>query len=331
MQIGIDAGALTSDPFAQYGTASFTRELIRAFAQYGTHDYHAYTFSQATGYGHVSMIRLPRRGFFRIFLRASERAHPSDIFLGINQVFPATRARLFGFSHGVAALEHPEAYGDEEVKRQTNQIARLSTRSERIFTTSSRVTKSLRAYVPKTPIHTLPMGLPAVALQPHIPKEPYIATVAMNHPIKRIDMLVRLFKRLRSKQAIPPEYRLILIGPHERYHNPDQAIIATGALPSSEVALWLQKSELYVCVSQYESFHFPYLEAAQAGCVTLGLRENVIPELESVVEVASSVDALGKQIATFCNRNKPIRPIALSHLQKLFDWKKTVQTLERYM
>ncbi len=331
MQIGIDAGALTPDPSAQYGTATFTRELIRAFARYGTHEYHAYTFSPATGYGHVSMIRLPRRGFFRVFMQTIERTHPSDVFLGINQVFPGTRARLFGFSHGLAALEHPDAYSPQEVRRQTQQIDAMIARSERIFTTSRRITQAIQKRGASIPVHTLPIGLPSIKLQSDVQKEPYIATIGMNHPIKRIDELVRLYQHLRQTQAIPMTYRLILIGPHERHHDPRNGIIATGFLTPDAAALWLQKSQLYVCTSEYESLHFPYLEAAQAGCINLGLSANVIPELKEIVRTASSLNQLGEFIADLCTHPRRHKPISHSILQQRFDWKKTVAAIERYI
>lgn len=331
MQIGIDAGALTPDPSAQYGTATFTRELIRAFAQYGTHDYHAYTFSQATGHGHVSMIRLPRRGFFRVFMHTAERAHPSDVFLGINQVFPSTRARLFGFSHGLAALTHPHAYPEQEVGRQLQQVDALIARSERIFTTSRRITQALKKRGATIPIHTLPMGLPSIKLQPDVEKEPYIATIGMNHPIKRIDELVRIYRNLRRARAIPDTYRLILIGPHERHHNPRNGIIATGFLTPDAIPLWLQKSRLYVCTSEYESFHFPYLEAAQAGCINIGLTENVIPELRDVVHTASNMAELETLITTASTHPPQIQPISQRKLQDQFDWSKTVAAIERHI
>jgi glycosyltransferase involved in cell wall biosynthesis len=330
MRIALDAAALHDDPAQRFGTATFSQQLINALSQFGKHTYRAYTFHTQQVAPPMRTVHLPKRAYMRIATSAYELVSPSQIYLAFNQAFPLTRARVFGFSHGAAALLYPAYYSTAEVNRQKSQLDRMFAHSERVFTTSDDVREQLLSLGYTTrPIHALPIGLPYNMRHQSANKKPIILTVAMDHPIKRIDRLVSLFVHMRRKFPMQMgDYTLQLVGPHAKHHDPQQNIICTGYASPSQLAKLYQSAKIYVCMSQYESLHFPFLEALCANCVAIGIKRNVISELKAYVHEAQNESELEQYILKACSSNKPY--ITPKSFAAQFNWEKTVRGLESW-
>lgn len=330
MQISIDAGAIRHDTTSNFGTHTYTCLLLDALNRYGTHSYRAYTFAATNWpYHSIEHVQIPQPCFMRLGVSLYELLHPSQIFLGLNQVYPFTRARLFGFSHGLATTQVGEYYTDAEKTRQRKQLHELMLRSERIFTTSQRVTDKLRSEATHPPVHTLTLPLPQLPRHAKAnKKEPIIMYTCMNHPVKRVKLLVDLFRKLKRSGHLDATYQLLLVGPHHNLHAPSENIYSTGYVTGTELAACYARARIYVCTSAYESYHFPYVEAVTAGCAAIGLSENVIPELSQYVHTANTMKELEEMIVTFSKKTTSLRRDEGHSSQ--FSWKKMVAQLEHY-
>lgn len=330
MRIALDGAAVTDDPLQRFGTATYSLGLMQALAQYGTHQYRAYTFHHADAPRPLVTWRLPRPGYMQVASSIMELFSPSDVYLALNQAYPTTNARVFGFSHGMAALIHPQFYSPAEVARQKHQLNRLFKRCERIFVTSEDVKVQLHTFgYTACPIHVLLIGLAHLGKNGTSAKKPIILSVAMNHPIKQMDRLVALFMRIRrTHPAHFKDYTLRLVGPHTNYHDPQHNIICTGAARAAELAQLYQTAKIYVCCSRYESLHFPYLEALSANCWAVGMKGNVISELKEYVHEAPNESALAAHLLKLAI--SPESAATPRSFRQRFDWKKTVNYLESW-
>jgi glycosyltransferase involved in cell wall biosynthesis len=282
MRIAIDAGALGKNGKNRFGTSIFSDNVIRALLQ------HAQGYTMRL-YAMEKLPSLPRShtlfeadvasptiGWMQTYVQLRELMDPSDAFLALNQAYPwLYQGRIVGLSHGLSFIKYPHLYSDQG--RLKGQIARLAKRAHCIFVTSDRVKREFRHFYPQARVRVLPVGIPHDMQKPKVmPRKNAFLFVGMNHPIKQVDVLVKAFQDfVRTKTGAG--WELWLAGDHHPYQSRGVRVFAT---PSRDTLRELYaQARAYICISHYESLHFPYLEALGQGCPIVGTRQSMIDEL----------------------------------------------------
>lgn len=156
MIIGVDAGALSvTDDRLKVGVYRVTLEALKELIRIDTeNEYRLYSFGREIGVigeireiggERVKDVRLPKKGWSKVWLPMELSLRPVDVYLGMAQVIPkrldprASRGddkqRSIGFIYDLGFLYQPEAYGKaaSTLQKQTEDLIR---RADHIITIS---------------------------------------------------------------------------------------------------------------------------------------------------------------------------------------------------
>lgn len=337
MRISLDAGALCGGSGARYGTYIFTENMIEAFSRYDHQNgYIAYTFCDIEHNEQKNMFykKLPEKLWMSYHVTAHELMEPNDIFLGLSQALPlVSKARIFTFSHGLSFLFFKEYYKDnyEKLKKQLEMALRAS---DVVFVTSEKIKEELHVRYDFDHAVVILPGIPfdmiedtKTIVQYRLPVPNYFLFVGMNHPVKRVDLLVDHFLAFKKKEKYR-DFALYLAGDFEELHNPKKGIYAFPRVSREILKYLYANARAYVVTSQYESFHFPALEALSQGTPVIGYKSAIIPELRPFVMTADDEKSFVYWLEHVAVR-APHLP-DLNKLNEIFSWKKTVETVKSY-
>ncbi|MBI1862519.1 glycosyltransferase family 4 protein [Candidatus Microgenomates bacterium] len=337
MRISLDAGALCGGADARYGTYIFTENMIEALSRYDKQNtYIAYTFCDIadTKQQNISYKKLPKKMWMSYHVTAHEIMEPNDVFLGLSQALPlVSKARIFTFLHGLSFLFYKDMYEDlyPRLKKQLEMALRAS---DVIFVTSSKISEELHVRYDYDNAVVIQPGVPfdmehtvTTDVKYALPRPNYFLFVGMNHPIKRVDLLVDHFRTFRTKSKFK-DFALFLAGNFQDLHNPAEGIYAFPTVSREMLRYLYAHARAYVTASQYESFHFPVLEALSQKCPVIGYQTAIIPEMKPFVMSAHNERDFIYWMEQLAHRN-PILP-DLYKLYERFSWKKTVNTVKRY-
>ncbi len=343
MNIAIDAGGLCVDQ--GYGNYIFTINFLHAVADFDrTNKYTAYTFCNQTPYQNTTLSYkkiFPKLGFMKVRVSFEEMFHKKTIFLGINQALPFfTQGKIIAFSHGLSFIHYPNFYKNDfsSLKSQLDDYLK---KSNIIVTSSDKVKEDLYKYFPKAKnrIFTLLPGLP-YDFQSYKPKKrrKYILFVGMNHKIKNVDQIVKLFFEFKKKEAFK-DYLLYLVGEFEEFAAKDIRIFRK--INRQKLKHIYQEAAVYVAMSHYESFNFPVLEALSQHCPVVALESAVIPEMKKYVYIAKNDEQLISLLKKVVILNEVKNPVNFqrdpstslrfaqddTELRKTFSWEKYIMRL----
>ncbi|OGL72432.1 hypothetical protein A3C96_03975 [Candidatus Uhrbacteria bacterium RIFCSPHIGHO2_02_FULL_60_10] len=115
---------------------------------------------------------------------------------------------------------------------------------------------------------------------------PYFLYVGSAYPHKNLETLLAAFVRFRANH---PEYRLVIVGAHDRFmtrlmnearaHGRDRQVEFRGAVSDSELARLYDEAIAYVFPSLCEGFGLPPLEAMSRGLPVAAARASCLPEI----------------------------------------------------
>lgn len=337
MRISLDAGALCGGIGARYGTHIFTENMIEAFARYDKqNEYLAYTFCDLDLPKHKNVLtkKLPERMWMSYHVTAHEIMEPNDIFLALSQALPfVSKARIFTFSHGLSFLLYKDMYKENygKLKRQLEMALRAS---DVVFVTSKKIKEELHVRYEFDDAVVIQPGIPFDMLEdsgPHVkynlPVRNYFLFVGMNHPIKRVELLVDHFLKFRKKEKYK-DFGLFLAGNFEELHDPKSGIYAFSNVSREILKYLYANAHCYVTTSQYESFHFPALEALSQGCPVIGYTSAIIPELKPFVMTAHDEKEFIYWMEHISKSQSHLPD--MKELNSRFSWKKTVETVKSY-
>lgn len=127
---------------------------------------------------------------------------------------------------------------------------------------------------------------------------PYIITIASLYPNKNIDQIIRAFT-LVVKRHFP--HKLVIVG--RDWHNYrevleqqvkachlDDRVIFTGAVDHNLIPSYLWGADLFLLMSNVESFGLPILEAMAAGVPVIVSDRSSLPEIAGNAALTGSVD-----------------------------------------
>lgn len=322
MIIGIDGGALCSD--SRFGTYRYSAELIAALQQDADHTYHLYSFCSLPQMGTIVRKHLrPPIGWMKIAVSAEILRSKPDVFLAVNQALPVVLPPVtIAISHGLSFYQYPEYY-QREYGRLAAQLKDYVTRADKIVVSSIRIVEELSVYSPGSEEKTvvIPFGVPRHFVNlPPLSRNPFLLYVGSDHPIKRVDLVVQAFHRLRKKQGFQ-EMELILVGVSR--NRCEQGVTVIPQMQQEQLAVLYRQAYAYITASRYESFNFPVLEALSAGCPVVGLESALIPELQPYVQVVTQPDDLPDALTKL----KPVTQKMQNMVRTNFNWNEYAKQL----
>ena len=290
MQISLDAGGLCVNQ--GYGNYIFSINILRAIALFDrTNTYTAYTFCRQSPFQNKTLFYkklLPKFGFMKLRVSFEEYIHKKDIFLAIDQALPhLTKAKIIAFSHGLSFIHYPNLY-KSDFTRLKNQLDDYLKKSYIIVTTSTKVKDDLYQYYPnlKNRVFTILPGIPYDFESHEVRKrKKYLLFVGMNHPVKNVERLVKLFLEFKKQKPFFG-YQLFLVGEFQAFALQDIRIFPK--ISRQKLKLLYQEASVYISMSHYESFNFPILEALSQNCTVVALESAVIPEMQPYINVCKT-------------------------------------------
>ena len=333
MQIALDAGGLCANQ--GYGNYIFSINLLRALAKLDqTNTYTAYTFCNQAPFQNKTFIYkkfFPKFGFMKVRVSFEELFHRKDILLALNQAIPLiSKSKIIAFSHGVSFIHYPDLY-KSDFTRLKNQLDDYLKKSHIIVTSSTKVKDDLYQYYPtlKNRVFTLLPGIP-YDFESHQARKRkrYLLFVGMNHQIKNVDSIVKLFFEIK-KQARFKDYLLYLVGEFEEFSSKDVRIFPK--ISRLKLKRLYQETSVYISMSHYESFNFPVLEALSQNCPVVARDTAVIPEMRKFVYLGKNKREVFKKIVMLNSIQHPNKIPKLvrddAELKKIFSWEKYVSRL----
>lgn len=296
MRVGISL--LTLVPGVVGGSETYARELARALARTGEHEYLAFLPSIAPD----AADGLPSTvvGEYRAALSTPGRVRAMALAAvaphRIRRRFAAARldALHFPLSVMLPPVERPPAattvhdLQHEHYPRFFSPAERLYRRTVYGWTVRrSRILIAISEHARQTLIEryrlapervrTIHLGLDHSRFFPDgRPREPFLLYPANRWPHKNHERLFQAFALVRCER---PELRLVLTGRgHEGHPLPD-GVEARGRVADDELADLYRRAACLVFPSLYEGFGLPPLEAMACGCPVAAARAASLPEV----------------------------------------------------
>lgn len=329
MKISIDGGALCAHDDKQFGNYTFSDNLIRALMTYDKKNhYYIYSFCNKRSDLHLKKNFtykkiLPKFLWSKIRVGVEELVEEKDVYLALNQSIPLTTfSKIISFSHGLSFKFYHGFYHDYD--RLNDQLTIMMKDSDKIVVSSLRVKEEMIEINSKikNKVHVIPFGIPLDMEAPtkKIRKEKFFLHVAMDHPIKNIDFIIKAFKRLRKTKSFQ-DYELYLVGYSKKIHETN--IKAIPHVSRKALKDLYRRTAALLTSSFYESFNLPVLEALSQKSQVVGLREAIVPELRPYVRMADDLDEFIELMKK--SVNKPFK--THKELSRVFSWKKYVAAL----
>ncbi len=310
MFISVDGGSLCQRFYT--GNRVFTENLLKSCALYDKkNQYIVYTFCHKKiklGKNiHLKKIT-PTFGWAKFQLSKEELFFPKNIFLGLNQSIPFyVSGKIISFSHGLSFYFYPQYYPDS-AKKMKSQLDQMVKKSTYLIVSSKKVLNELQEIYPEkfhNKFKVIPFGVPfdmILRQKSKNKKSNYFLFVGMNHPIKNIEFLQKIFGDFKKK--ISKKINLIKI---------------TKSTSRQKLRKLYQQALALVTVSYYESFNLPVLEALSQNCPVIGLKSAIIPELREFVNIADDREQLEDYLEKAVNNQ--LKEINIQSLYKKFNWK----------
>lgn len=330
MKVAIDGGALCAPEGKQYGTYRFTTELLKALSLYGKHDYIVYSFctiprTKQEKELHYKAIT-PSFGWNRIRLPLELQSTKPDVFLGLNQALPwGFKGRKIVFSHGLSFQYYPEYY-KVEFSRLQSQLLSYVKNADSIVVSSNKVSQEMKEVFPdltKT-ITTLPFGFAPIEKKVIRKPKLFFLYVGSDQGIKNVSGLLHVFTEFWKKNKAS-RFKLLLVGTNRT--NLPPCVEQISFANHKKLQELYQDATAYVSCSFYESFNYPVLEALSSNCPVIALKSAIIPEQESFVHTADTMEDL--EFLMVKASQGAFEKETPSAVERIFNWKHYISQLEK--
>jgi glycosyltransferase involved in cell wall biosynthesis len=271
-----------------------------------------------------------RRATYRLhthlFSRRVNRGRAADVFLSSEMdYYRFAGATTAAFLHDVLPLEHPEWFTAANRRNYMRKLRHLVRDCAIILTNSEQTRRDAIRCLPLPPDRYFVTPL---AARPHFhpadPSETYedldrrwgltgrrvVLAVGTLEPRKN---LVRLMEAVDRIAADPrsSDVCLVLAGEvgwscddvlaRARRMEPSRRLVRTGFVDDATLARLYRRADVFTCVSLYEGFGLPVLEAMQSGvpvvCSNAGALPEVVADAAWLVDPVS-VSAMARAIGT---------------------------------
>jgi glycosyltransferase involved in cell wall biosynthesis len=296
MRVGLSL--LTLVPGVVGGSETYARELCRALARAGEHDYAVFvpTLAPAAGDGLsttvVSEYRAGTTTAGRIaamslatampkpIRRRFDRADLAALHFPLSVMIPRVdRPPAATTVHDLQHELYPAFFSRAELAYRRAVYGWTVKRSRLLIAISEHARSTLleRYDLPPDRVRTIHSGLDHARLSPDgSEREPFLLYPANRWPHKNHARLFDAFALVRRER---PELRLVLTGQgHERASLPE-AVESRGHVSADELLDLYRSAACLVFPSLYEGFGLPPLEAMACGCPVAASNATSLPEV----------------------------------------------------
>ena len=279
---------LTLVPGVVGGSETYVRELFRALARVGTHEYRVLlppvARDAADDLPSVVAERFGRGGRLAGLANAAIDPRLGRLLASANVVHypltvpvPRVRARSVVTLHDLQHLDLPRMFSQAERAYRAVAYDRAARRADRVLVISEFVKRRAVERLRLDPGHVTvtPLGLDHDRLRPRGDgeREPFLLYPARGWPHKNHERLFEAFALLRRGR---PELRLVLTG--DDFGVVPEGVESRGRVAGGELVGLLQRASALVFPSLYEGFGLPPLEAMACGCPVACSNAGALPE-----------------------------------------------------
>ena len=273
-------------------------------------------------------------------------------------VLPHFAGKCVSTVHDMSAFRVPQYHPAFRVKYQQNIFPHLMQKGG-LFITDSEFSRTELLdffHVPEDRVVSVPLGVDpqfqvrsALAIAPTLTQyglkaQCYTLSVGTIEPRKNVERLIDAYASL--PQALRTEYPLVLVGGrgwnseqiHQkiaRYHQ-EGWLKYLSFVPDQDLAAIYSGARLFACISHYEGFGLPVLEAMASGVPVISSDAASLPEVggDAVVYInPNHTEQVREALMRVLNDDLQCQDLARQGLEraKLFSWDKTVQqTIDAY-
>jgi glycosyltransferase involved in cell wall biosynthesis len=295
VRVGISL--LTLAPSDLGGSETYARQLVRALASVGTHEYKVFVpahAKDAAGGLPALEVREPptvaRRGPSRVPAIALSALRSRDVRTGMERLdvvhyaltvpLPRTKLPTVVTLHDVQHRDLPEFFG--RARRSFRRVAydRAARTASAVIVTSEFVRRRAVELLEldASRIHVVPHGVDhSLFHQGEEEREPFLLYPARPWPHKNHARLLEAFAALRGTR---PQLRLVLTGGGlERLGPLPDGVTQLGSVSAERIVSLYRRAACLVFPSLYEGFGLPPLEAMACGCPVAAAAAGAIPEV----------------------------------------------------
>ena len=273
-------------------------------------------------------------------------------------VLPHFAGKCVSTVHDMSVFRVPQYHPKTRVKYQHDIFPHLTQKGDLFITDSEFSRTELLDFFPVSPdrVMSVPLGVDPmfqVRSQEHIQEtlsryglkpNAYALSVGTIEPRKNVEVLIDTYA------SLPPElraqYPLVLVGGHgwnsESIHQKIARYSQEGWLKyllfvsDQDLAFIYSGARLFACVSHYEGFGLPVLEAMASGIPVISSNAASLPEVggDAVVYVSpNQKEEIREALIRVLNDDLLCQDLSLRGLARstLFNWERTAQqTIEAY-
>lgn len=306
----------------------------------------------------VTIARVPDRLLEWCWIHSSIRLPLTESWLGRPDLFLSTvymtpvmsRVPSVMMAYDLIPILFPSWYGSDQPLLRS-QIRRSVERASTIIAISKRTKQDYVELLGADPerIHVVYPGIDARFCQEHDAarlagtlraygiQRPYILYIGVLAPHKNLEMLVRVFRRLKQTNSIP--HQLVLCGRARWGQHVIKAagdLIATGDclvldhVPASDVPFLYQGAEVFAFLSLYEGFGLPPVEAMACGTPVIVSNAGALQEAvgDAALQVSpTDEEAIAHALLRILDDDDLQEQLRIRgfHQAKKFAWSKSAQ------
>jgi glycosyltransferase involved in cell wall biosynthesis len=334
VRVGISLLTLASNDLG--GSETYARQLVRALARVGTHEYSvlvpAYARDAAEGLPAIEVRILTMALAARRTQGVGARVASLDVVhYALTVPIPRTKAPTVVTLHDIQHRDLPEFFGP--ARRSFRRVAydRAARGAEAVIVTSDFVrTRALEILgLAADRVHVIPLALDHSLFKPGPEeREPFVLYPAQPWPHKNHTRLLEAFEMLRESR---PRLRLVLTGGGlERLEPLPEGVEQLGVVSHAELASLYRRAACLVYPSLYEGFGLPPLEAMASGCPVAASNTGAIPEVcgdAAVLFDPTDVDAIATGILETDERRDELTTRGIAQAAR-FTWDETARKHE---
>jgi glycosyltransferase involved in cell wall biosynthesis len=342
VRVGISL--LTLAPGDLGGSETYARQLVKALATVGTHEYAIFVPARSKDAAgrlpaiEVNELPVAKRGPARIAAMALSTFRSKRVQTKLETVdvvhyaltvpLPRTTTPTVVTLHDVQHRDLPDFFGP--AKRSFRRLAydRATKSAEAVVVTSEFVRgRALEQLdLDSTRVHVVPHAINHTLFRPaDDEREPILLYPARPWPHKNHARLFETFAILRKHD---PKLRLILTGGGlERLGQLPDGVERWGVVPAGELASLYRRAACLVFPSLYEGFGLPPLEAMACGCPVAASNLTAIPEVcgdAAVLFDPHDPEAIAEAVLEADARADELRPKGLARAAE-FTWEATAR------